>query len=184
MNDFVDFGHRIRMYRVQKGENITQAAKGLELDRTYLSRLENGHLQPTRKLLEKICEYYLIPEDEASEIYTLAGYAGKDIVMQNKKGEGVERRMEGNQISESRGAKGIELNVPSNAVVLYTDSAFVTTNEFGICIDFAQRLGSTNKHNVVTRVGMSKEHARALIKVLQERLKEGGPIEITKRVES
>lgn len=182
MNPFIKLGTTIKEYRVRKGENITQAAKALKLDRTYLSRLENGHLQPTRNLLERICDYYSIPEDTASEVYTLAGYAGKDIVMQNKVGEGVEKRME-NQVSGNKDSKGIELNVPSNAVVLYTDSAFVTTNEFGICIDFAQRLGSTNKHNVVTRVGMSKDHAKALIKVLQERLAQK-PIETTKRVES
>lgn len=183
MNPFIKLGSRIKEYRVRKGENITQAAKALRLDRTYLSRLENGHLQPTGHLLERICDYYAISEDKASEIYTLAGYAGKDIVMQNKEGGGVEKRMEENQISGNKDSKGIELNVPNNAVVLYTDSAFVTTNEFGICIDFAQRLGSTNKHNVVTRVGMSKEHARALIKILQERLDQK-PLETTKRVES
>lgn len=184
MNSFIEFGQRIRIYRVRKDENITQAAKNLDVDRTYLSRLENGHLQPTRKVLEKICKYYSISQNDASEIYTLAGYAGKDIVMQNKEREGVEKIMEENQISKSKDVKGVELNVPNNAVVIYTDSAFVTTNEFGCVIDFAQRLGSTNKQNVVARVGMSKDHAKALIKVLQERLDEKGFIAVTKRVES
>lgn len=180
---FLNFGERIRKYRMQKGENITQAAQALELDRTYLSRLENGHLQPARKLLEKICNYYSITEDEASEVFTLAGYPGKDIVMRTKNREEV-NQMEENQITGVKSDRGIEINVPGNTVVLYTDSAFVTTNEFGCTIDFAQRLGSTNKHNVVTRVGMSKSHMRALIKALQDRLEDKKVMEVTKRVES
>lgn len=180
---FLKFGERIRKYRVQKGENVTQAARALELDRTYLSRLENGHLQPARKLLEKICNYYSITYDEASEVFTLAGYSGKDIVMGIKDRKEVDQ-LEENQITGINSDKGIELNVPGSTVVLYTDSAFVTTNEFGCTIDFAQRLGSTNKHNVVARVGMSKDHMRALIKALQDRLGEKKALEATKRVES
>ena len=48
----------------------------------------------------------------------------------------------------------------------------------GVVLDFGQRVALTNQAWVVSRVGMSKEHAHALIKALQERLDEQEKLEI------
>lgn len=66
----------------------------------------------------------------------------------------------------------IQVNVPNNLSVLYTDSMFVTPSKFGIVLDFAQSVGPTNQQNVVVRVGMSREHARAMIEVVKSKLDE------------
>ena len=54
--------------------------------------------------------------------------------------------------------------------VLYADSFFVSSTDFGITFDFAQRVGPTNQQQVVSRVGMSFEHARKILEVIQEHL--------------
>jgi hypothetical protein len=66
----------------------------------------------------------------------------------------------------------MQVNITNNQPVLYTDSVFVTSGRFGVVLDFAQAVGSTNQQNVVARIGMSKEHALALLNVLEKKVKE------------
>lgn len=47
--------------------------------------------------------------------------------------------------------------------VLYTDHVIMTANQDGLVIDFTQRLGPTNQSRIVSRVGMSREHAKRLV---------------------
>lgn len=182
MKNFIDFGRKIRAYRVSKDKSLSDVASSLGIDRTYLSKLENGHLQPSKKLLEKIIQYYDLNKSESSELYKAVGYGEKGINM-NIEGEGVTRmedKIPGSEIAKDSGA---EVNVPANMPVLYTDSIFITSNPYGTTIDFATRLGTTNKHQVVARIGMSTQHLEKFIEILQKHKKNPG-VEITRRVES
>lgn len=48
--------------------------------------------------------------------------------------------------------------------ILYTDNIFMTVNEDGVVLDIAQKLGPTNQIRIVSRIGMSKDHARKFLK--------------------
>lgn len=50
--------------------------------------------------------------------------------------------------------------------ILYTDSVLVNRTPFGINLEIAQSLGSHQKQQVVARIGMSLEHAKALLEVM------------------
>lgn len=50
--------------------------------------------------------------------------------------------------------------------VLYTDNIFMTTNEDGVVLDVAQKLGTTNQIRIVSRIGMSRSHAKKFVKEL------------------
>lgn len=78
--------------------------------------------------------------------------------------------MEKKKTSTNNKKQGVEVFVPEHVSILYSDSAFVYANDFGLTIDFAQRVGDTKKQKVVSRIGMSKEHAEMLIAVLQKKL--------------
>lgn len=54
--------------------------------------------------------------------------------------------------------------------ILYTDSVFITSNEYGVVLNVAQSVGPTNQQEVVARIGMSRDHAKVLLKVLGEHL--------------
>jgi hypothetical protein len=63
-----------------------------------------------------------------------------------------------------------QMNVSINldqTPILYTDNVFMSINEDGVMFDFTQKMGPTNQLRVVARVGMSKEHARKLVKSLE-----------------
>lgn len=56
--------------------------------------------------------------------------------------------------------------------ILYTDNIMVTSNEDGVVLDFCQRVGSSPQVRVVARVGMSREHAKKLLMVLNGQLEQ------------
>jgi len=78
--------------------------------------------------------------------------------------------MEKKTINTNKKKQGVEVFVPENVSILYSDSAFIYANDFGLTIDFAQRVGDTKKQKVVSRIGMSKNHAEMLVAVLQKKL--------------
>ena len=73
-------------------------------------------------------------------------------------------------MESDRSGQGIQVNLPNNVAILYSDSTFLTINQYGVVLDFAQRVGTTNQQNVVSRLGMSKEHAKVLIAALKDLL--------------
>lgn len=54
-----------------------------------------------------------------------------------------------------------------NVPILYTDTIFMNVNEDGVVIDIAQKTPPNNL-TVVTRIGMSREHAKKFVKKLSE----------------
>ncbi|MDO8609725.1 MAG: hypothetical protein Q7R95_04200 [bacterium] len=58
----------------------------------------------------------------------------------------------------------VDVNLDTTPI-LFTDNIFMSTNEFGVVLDVMQRLGPSNKLRIVSRIGMSREHAK---KFLQE----------------
>lgn len=61
------------------------------------------------------------------------------------------------------------INLPANVPILYTDSVFISSNEFGIVINIGQQLDDQNQQ-IVARFGMSREHAKKLSEVLAQHI--------------
>jgi hypothetical protein len=66
---------------------------------------------------------------------------------------------------------GAQVNVNLDTTpILYTDSIFMTTNPDGLVLDVGQRVASTNQVRIVSRIGMSKEHAKKFVNELAKLL--------------
>ncbi len=63
----------------------------------------------------------------------------------------------------------INLN-PDTTPILYTDSILMNTNEDGVILDVAQKVGPTKQLKIVSRIGMSRIHAKKFVKKLSELL--------------
>ncbi|MBN1168423.1 hypothetical protein JXA63_00880 [Candidatus Woesebacteria bacterium] len=50
--------------------------------------------------------------------------------------------------------------------VLYTDNINLNVNPDGVVLDVMQRLGPTNQTRIVSRVGMSRDHAKKFVEKL------------------
>ncbi len=70
-------------------------------------------------------------------------------------------------MAKQKEEQNIHVNMP-NIPILYTDMVFMNVNDDGVIIDVCQKGASPNQYQVVTRIGMSKEHARKFVKKLSE----------------
>jgi hypothetical protein len=59
----------------------------------------------------------------------------------------------------------ININLDTTPI-LFTDNILMTTNEDGLVLDVAQKLGPSNQLRIVSRIGMSREHAKKFLKEL------------------
>lgn len=70
-------------------------------------------------------------------------------------------------MDKNKNVQELEVSVNFDTTpVLYTDSISMTSNENGIVLDVMQRVGNTNKVRIVSRIGMSRTHAKKFIKEL------------------
>lgn len=61
----------------------------------------------------------------------------------------------------------VNLN-PDKVQILYTDTVFMNVNDDGVTMDICQKVGNSNQLQIVSRIGMSREHAQTLVKKLSE----------------
>jgi hypothetical protein len=54
--------------------------------------------------------------------------------------------------------------------VVYTDMVHVMVNDYGVVMNFIQNSGPNNQPLAVARVGMSREHAKSVVQILQQSL--------------
>ena len=74
-------------------------------------------------------------------------------------------------MDDKKNQPGIAVNVNLDTTpVLYTDNVFMSANEDGIVLDVAQKLGATNQVRIVSRIGMSRNHAKKFAKELSKLL--------------
>ena len=56
----------------------------------------------------------------------------------------------------------VNLNVETTPI-LYTDNIFMTTNEDGVTLDVGQKIIASDQIRVVSRIGMSRVHAKKFV---------------------
>lgn len=61
----------------------------------------------------------------------------------------------------------VNLN-PEKVSILYTDTVFMNVNDDGVTLDICQKVGNSTQLQVVSRIGMSREHANKFVKKLSE----------------
>ena len=58
----------------------------------------------------------------------------------------------------------VELNINLDTTpIVYTDNIIMNANEDGIVLDIGQKVLNTNQVRIVSRVGMSRSHAKKFI---------------------
>lgn len=70
--------------------------------------------------------------------------------------------MEDKKPNQSKPQVGLNVNLDTTPIV-YTDNIFMNANEDGIVLDIGQKLFNTNQVRIVSRVGMSRSHAKKFI---------------------
>ena len=143
-------GKRLKELRDRSQESLGEAAGAVEIDAKQLASFELGQAKPSQEILLLLISHFGAKDDEAVRLWNLAGY-------------GIDK-LPGDIQERTEPAVGI--SEPAERV-LYTDTIEVVVNRYGVIMNFLQNIGTKNPPAVVTRVGMSREHAKSVLQILQ-----------------
>ena len=153
---YAEFGKKLKNIREKAQESIAELSGAVEFDTKALIGIEQGVIQPPEDLLILMIGHFDLSESEAVKLWKLAGY-----------NQGLSLS---NPIINDKNMVKMAIVSPADIKIMYTDMVHVSANRYGVVVNFLQGLG-VNQPIAVSRIGMSHEHAKSLIKVLQQTVK-------------
>ncbi len=149
-------GDHLKKLRQHRKLSLAEASGAVEVDIEVLNAIEIGSERPSEDILLLLISYLAAKDDLATKLWQLAGYNDDFRTSQS----GVSDELE----TTSTAA----MVMPADARVVYTDMLSVTSNDYGVVINFMQNNGPTNQPMIVSRLGMSKEHAEHVLTSLHQ----------------
>lgn len=146
---YSSLGSALRAMRLRHKESLLEVSAAIEVSGERLALFENGEIRPSEDILDLIITHYKVVEPEADKLWDLAGYKKQD--------------------DTSAGQQAFML-MPLDTRIVYTDMVHVTVNNYGVVMNFMQTSGSNNQPVAVSRIGMSRDHAKSVLDVLQKTL--------------
>jgi transcriptional regulator with XRE-family HTH domain len=148
-------GVRLRTLRQSQKRSLLEVSGAIEVDVDVLKKFESGEKRPSEELLILFINYFSINEDEAAKLWELANY---------------EEFTDGLTGAAFEPGKQVALVMPMDVRIVYTDLVHVMANDYGIVMNFMQTAGPASQALAVARVGMSHEHAKSIVELLNKTL--------------
>lgn len=145
-------GKKLRLLRERLQETIAETSGAVEIEPNLLEQIEKGHQRPSEDILLLLLTHFDAQEDEAVNLWELAGYEGLE-----------------DSADDNPAAKSVYMLIAPDNRVMYTDIVDISTSKHGVVLNFMQSQG-IDKPQTVSRVGMSREHAQNVITNLQRAL--------------
>lgn len=155
------FGEVLKKLRARAFKTPAEVSSAVEIEESRLKAFENGEQRPSEDVLLLLIQHYNLLPDQAQELWKLAGYHG-------------EPQAERYSMQEDFAAiPQITLGIAQNDNrIVYTDMIQVMVNNYGVIMNFMQGAGTGTQPLAVAKVGMSKEHAKSVIEILQKTLEQ------------
>lgn len=151
-------GEKLRSLRQKHSESLVEVSGAVEIDPEVLDQIENGTERPSEDILLLLISHFSSRDPEADHLWQLAGYERS---AQNEPIMGA-----GDQYAPQPAV----MVLPIDARIVYTDTVHVVANNHGVVMNFLQNAGPNNQTIAVSRVGMSREHAKNMLELLQRTL--------------
>jgi|AntRauTorckE6833_2_1112554.scaffolds.fasta_scaffold00046_19 transcriptional regulator with XRE-family HTH domain len=149
---YKSLGVELKNIRLRLRQSIAEVSGSVEVDVEVLAKYENGEARPDEEILLLLISHFDLSDDTAAKLWNLAGYDKEDASMQS--------------FADNTQQAGAFV-LPQDARVIYTDVTHASANRHGAVINFMQSAGPMGKPMIVSRVGMSREHAQNLLELLQ-----------------
>ena len=149
-DSFHQLGKTLKALRDRANETLAEASGAVEIDVKQLASFELGRNCPTEDVLLLLISHFGVRDDEAVKLWELAGY-------------GMHR------ISSARMASDEpqQATTSLDSRILFTDIVDIVVNNYGVVMNFMQNTSSKAQPVAVARVGMSREHAKSVLQILQ-----------------
>jgi transcriptional regulator with XRE-family HTH domain len=157
MNDlnqspYKTLGKYLKNLRIRANESLAEASGAVEIDVRELAGFELGQTKPSEDVLLLLISHFGAKDDEAVKLWEMAGYASDKIP--------------DNHVVSSDFQ--VTQNSSQDGRILFTDIVDIMVNNYGVVMNFMQ--SGQNGSQPVARVGMSREHAKSILQILQATL--------------
>lgn len=157
---FQQLGSFLKRHREKRQESLAEVSGAVEIEVTQLTDIELGKTRPSEDILLLLISHFAMKDDEATKLWEMAGFDQDDTPATH-------------MINDELGdAKSSVMVMPADARIVYTDMVHVMVNNYGVVMNFMQGAGPGNQPLAVSRIGMSKEHARSVMEVLKTTLEQ------------
>lgn len=159
---FKVLGNKLKTIRQKLQESLAEVSGAVEIDQQALERIEQGHERPSEDILLLLISHFGMHEDEAAGLWQLAGYDRAHL-------------HDDHDISDNnQNNRAMVMIMAVDPRIVYTDGVQVTANQNGVVMSFSQN-ANTPQSLTTAKVGMSREQAERVIRVLQEALQRSTP---------
>ncbi len=149
-------GTQLKNMRQRRHESLADVSGAVEIEPNTLQAIEQGTERPGEEILLLLISYFSAKEDIATKLWQLAGYDQDELPIKSAE-----------NFEETSVTPATTHSLPN---IVYTDMVHVVVNNYGVVMEFMQRGTSVDQPMAVSRVGMSKEHARSVIEMLEKSL--------------
>ena len=149
LRPFRPLGQRLKTLRDQASESLAEASGAVEIDVKLLASFELGQSRPSEDVLLLLISHFGAKDDDAVRMWEMAGYGVSQLPIAHLNSDD-------------------DQSLPNDEQpVLFTDIVDIVVNNYGVVMHFMQNSGPNTKPNAVARVGMSREHAKSVLQILQ-----------------
>jgi transcriptional regulator with XRE-family HTH domain len=142
---YQSLGRQLKALRARAKETLAEASGAVEIEVKQLASYELGQNRPSEDVLLLLISHFGARDDEAVKLWEMAGYGAAQVVP---------------TMTESPTA-------PSGNQIMFTDVVDVTVNNYGVVMNFMQGASPNSPPSSIARVGMSREHAKSVLQILQ-----------------
>jgi transcriptional regulator with XRE-family HTH domain len=157
---FKMLGNHLKYLREQLKESVIEVSGAVEIDASDLERIEQGQERPTEDILLLLIQHYDMQDQEAVQLWELAGYDGDNSPHRQK--------IEANTAAMFQNKQMVML-LAMDMRTMYSDGIDITINQAGLTLNFTQTTGE-NQQTAVGRIGMSYDQAVEVMKTLEQAL--------------
>ena len=122
-------------------------------------------------MLGLLAAHFKVDQATARYLFQLAGYdpnQNEIVFFSDDQLTNKGAKVDDDNPSENK-KREIKISLAPDNKILYSDMVQVMSNQYGVVLNFLQ-LAPGNQAQVVSRVGMSREHLQSLIDLLQKNL--------------
>lgn len=170
MKDLKQLGDKVRQERVLFSLSQAALAEAMGVDTTLLSKIENGHVQPTQEQLQAIIDALELDEPRALALWNLSGRPAGFVTTKRVSKSDLERIVD---MATKKTDQDSQMNFtidPARVQTLYSDIAAIVSTQNGMTLQFGQHMAGSNTANVVASVGVSFDHARKIADAISNEL--------------
>lgn len=161
---YKSFGNALKKLREQYSKTQAEVSGAVEIEQQRLADYELGKERPSEDILMLIIQHFNLGEQEANRLWKLAGYQQADADNRTNFNDDVHSLVRTVLVGSA------------DVRIVYTDMVQVMVNNFGVVMNFMQGAGPNNQPLAISRVGMSKEHAKSVLDLLAKTLKEADDV--------